>query len=352
VVLAVFWVSGALASERVPEVIDITVSAAPEVPAHPVTVPKAPKVRLHYEGQPHSSQAPQQQSGASNSSVRLDRSIGFSQRTPPDWGKKETGAVQKGAVQPGDVNGSKVSLYLRAPLMDEKAAVSALEKAGFTVLASYPLDKKRQRVSIVFTDDELQRAAAKSGRGFAASLRLLVDTKARQISIMNPLYVEKAFLQDDYDEAAAKRTLQKLRDVFKGVENSDDSLKYSLLPKYHFMDAMPYYQDMIEVGSGSDAALLAKVKASKKLVFVQPLPNGAVLVGVKLGRRTSKFVKKIGYHNAGLLPYPVLIEGGKAKILEPKYYIAVMYPQLSMSNFMTIATVPGAIEKECNKIFR
>ncbi len=39
-------------------------------------------------------------------------------------------------------------------------------------------------------------------------------------------------------------------------------------------------------------------------------------------------------------------------MLDPKYYIAVMYPMLKMSQFMKISTVPGAITKDIGKIFR
>ncbi len=320
----------------------------PAVPHESIAIPRVPPVKIRYE---ENATGNEREAGHAVSSKGLVRAIGFSKRTPPNWDKKETVKTTKNA-QVGDVNGSRVSLYLRGPLMDEAAVKSALEKAGFSVLAAFAIDKKKKLVSVVFTDESLAEHAAKPKRGFAASLRVLVDRKNGQISIMNPLYVEKAFLQDDYDEAAAQKTLQKLRGAFSGLKNSDDSLKYALLPKYHFMDAMPYYQDMVEVGSGSNDVLLEKARKSKKLAFEQKLSNGAVLIGVKLGRRTSKFVKKIGYHNAALLPYPVLIENGKAKILEPKYYIAVMYPQLAMSEFMTIATVPGAIQKECDKIFR
>jgi len=38
--------------------------------------------------------------------------------------------------------------------------------------------------------------------------------------------------------------------------------------------------------------------------------------------------------------------------LEPKYYISVMYPLLQMSEFMTIATVPGAVIKDCERVFK
>ncbi|MCF6244145.1 MAG: hypothetical protein L3J43_03860, partial [Sulfurovum sp.] len=123
-----------------------------------------------------------------------------------------------------------------------------------------------------------------------------------------------------------------------------------LLPKYQFMKGMPKYQNMIEVASGTN--LLEKLKNNDKVVFTQSLENGATLVGIKLGKRTQKFTKRIGRNNAAMLPYPILIENGKAKILDPKYYISFMYPLLTMSEFMTIATVPDAMVKDCEKVFK
>jgi len=230
--------------------------------------------------------------------------------------------------------------------------VTKLKAAGFTPVSSYKVDKKGKVTSIVFTDDNLTKKASKKGRGFAASLRLLIDEKNNQISISNPIYVQKAFLQDDYDDTLAKSTLKRLRDNFEGLQNSKDVVKFIRLPRYKFMNGMPVYEDMIVVKEGTNAALLEKARKSKKVVFEQKLENGSTLIGVKLSKRTTKFVKKIGYQNAELLPYPVLIEDGKAYTLAPKYYIAVMYPLLSMSEFMTIATVPGAINKDIDKIFR
>jgi hypothetical protein len=71
-----------------------------------------------------------------------------------------------------------------------------------------------------------------------------------------------------------------------------------------------------------------------------------------MDRRTNGFVKKIGAQNGQILPWAVLIEGGQAKALSAKYFIAISYPLLTMNEFMTIATVPGAIENDLKKIFK
>jgi len=160
----------------------------------------------------------------------------------------------------------------------------------------------------------------------------------------------KGFLQEDFDEKVTKNILTKLIDSFPNLTNSKDTVKFQLLPKYQFMKGMPRYENMIEVASGTD--LLEKIKDNKRVLFTQTLDNGATLIGVQLSKRTNKFTKRIGRNNAAMLPYPILIENGKAMILDPKFYISYMYPKLSMSEFMTIATVPDAMIKDCEKVFK
>ena len=292
---------------------------------------------------------------------RADRSIKFSKRVPPNYltsaqryGKDGKGAsLSKATAKVGEVDKGRISAYLRADLIDVPTAIEKLKKAGFEVLASVPLDKKKKLISIVFTNAQLQKMASKTNRGFIGTLRLLIDPKNKQISITNPVYLGKAMLQNDFDEALAKEVLATLVKEFPKARNSMDKLKYSLLPSYQFMDGMPFYKDMEVVARGDDLLeKLKKKKNKKKVVFQLKLANGSTLIGVKLAKRTSKFPKRIGTNNAGMLPYPILIENGEAKIMEPKFYLALMYPQLTMEEFMTIATIPGAIIKDCTKIFR
>ena len=289
-----------------------------------------------------------------NSSVINTRSIKFSKRIPPNYmpsEQRQTKAqVQNSSTNIGEVTNGKISTYLRGKFMDVKTAQATLKDAGFDIISTSPVNKKGSLVSIVFTDKTLIEMGSQKNTGFIASLRLLVNKKDNHISIVNPQYVAKAFMQENYNEEKAKAVLKKLTDKFTGLLNSKDQLKFQLLPKYQFMHGMPQYNDMVTVARGND--LLAKLKDNKNVVFIQKINNGSTLVGVKLGRKTNKFTSKIGTNNAALLPYPVLIENGEAKILEPKYYISVMYPLLQMSEFMTIATVPGAIIKDISRIFR
>ena len=288
----------------------------------------------------------------SSSDITRTRAIKFSKRMPPNYipGRHTNEPVGNSSSTPGDINHGKVSAYLRGKFIDTKSVEEKLKAGGFEVIAAVPLDKKGTLTTVIFTHKRLKEAAKEPKDAFAASMRVLVDSKTKRISITNPLYMSKAFLQKDFDQARAKEMLAALNEQFEGLKNSDDALKFQLLPKYRFMKGMPGYNDMVEVAEGGD--LLARAKANKKVLFEEKLDNGTVLIGIKLSKRAAKFPARIGTNNAALLPYPVLITDNKAYILDPKYYIAVMYPKLKMSEFMKIATVPDAIIKDCERAFR
>ncbi len=289
-----------------------------------------------------------------NSSAINDRSIKFSKRIPPNYVPHSFDKRQKKKksthTRIGQVYSGRISAYLRGKFIDVATIEKKLKAAGFKHLSSAPVNKKKDLISVVFTNDTLLNMASKPNKGFMATLRVLVDTKEKSISITNPLYLAKAFMQKEFDERSATKILDTLIINFPDLKNSEDALKFQALPQYQFMNGMPKYNNMIEVASGPD--LLERVKGNKRLVFTQKLNNGSTLIGIELRKRTRKFTKKIGRNNAAMLPYPILIENGKAKMLDPKYYISLMYPKLQMSEFMTIATVPDAMVKDCEKMFK
>jgi hypothetical protein len=159
-------------------------------------------------------------------------------------------------------------------------------------------------------------------------------------------------MQDEYSHAASAAQLASLEKAFGATKDSADKWEFAGLEGYHFMVGMPYYQDMTVVGEGSTADLVAKAEKAKGTTAVVKLGEDRYVAFVALDRRTNGFVKKIGTQNGQLLPWAVLIEDGKAKALSAKYFIAISYPLLTMSEFMTIATVPGAIENDLKKIFK
>lgn len=258
-------------------------------------------------------------------------------------------------VNAGDtgLEGKDVSAYLKGDYVDVDSAKEKLASAGFEVIASYSPVKKG--TTLVFTNAVLKSEGAKPTRAHAAVLRMFIDEQEKSISITNPVYFGKAFMQDDYNHDVFNAQLYTINRVFPGLTGTEDKLNFDDLAGYHFMMGMPYYEDPDELGKGSNDELLAKAKAYKEgklVIFELKLSDNSTLVGYELGKKTKKFVKKIGRANAAVLPYCVAIEDGVASALGAKYYLAVSYPLLSMGEFMTISNVPGAITKDLTKPFK
>jgi len=238
----------------------------------------------------------------------------------------------------------RVSTYLRAPLKGDPK--EELKKAGFTILGVEKLGDNLE--SIVFTNSLLEKLAKKSP--FSANLRVLIDSKKKILSVQNPIYFAKAFMQDRYDEERIKKVLKGINSAFDNLKTSKDKLKASLLPKYQFMFGMPYYKDMITVAKASNSEQLLSRIDGKRVIFKQKIDKESYILGVNL--HNEQFIHKIGIKNANLLPYPIFIQGGVAKILDPKYYIAISYPLLKMSQFMSISSTPDEIEQDIRNLFK
>ena len=250
-------------------------------------------------------------------------------------------------------NGQEINAYYYVPYMDIDTVAERLQTAGFEIVATYPATN--ESTTIVITNDELKTAADKPDRGFAAILRVLVDNHNHRIAVTNPVYFGKAFLQNEYDHTLGTRLTKSLKEALGEMTPSTDVYPYDELAEFRFMIGMPTYNSTYLLGEGENASLLAKLQDynnGEDVVFTLPLGDGRTLVGFKLSKRTRSFVNKIGSQNAELLPYTILVEDGKATALKVEYYVAISYPLLSMSQFMTIATLPGAVEKELAKPFK
>lgn len=242
-----------------------------------------------------------------------------------------------------------VSTYKIGAFSDLESTKAKLSSAGFDVVGTYKTDAG---TAVMYTNAKMKAAANKPTRGLAAVGRILVDDERKQISIANPVYFGKAFMQKEYNHATASATLASLEKAFGPLKDSADKWEFAGLAGYHFMVGMPYYEDMSVVGEGSTADLVAKAQKAKGTTAVVKIGEDRYVAFVEMDRRTNGFVKKIGTQNGQILPWAVLIEDGQAKALSAKYYIAISYPLLTMTEFMTIATVPGAVEVDLKKIFK
>jgi len=242
---------------------------------------------------------------------------------------------------------AKISAYYDAPYADAKTVKVNLEKTGFQVLTTYsPAGKENLKV-LVFTNKALTSNASKKTRGFAAIQRALVDSKAKTVRVTNPAYWFKAFMQKDYKADSDKAITASITKALGKLTPTKDALNADDIAHYNYADAMPYYEDMLELKSGTALAI-----NPKKVAFTLKLENGSTLVGVNMSKGSEKFIELIGEDKSLALPYTVLIEDGKAYALHAKYYLAISYPLLSLDEFMKISSTPDVIERKLKKSFK
>jgi uncharacterized protein (DUF302 family) len=221
-----------------------------------------------------------------------------------------------------------------------------LKAAGFTVLATTKILNGKTVVTV--TNDELKKTNT-----FAATLQVLVNGED-EVRVQNPSYFGAAYLQEKFKYGQFSATLKALQAALGDMYETNDKFEFDDLAKYQFMFGMPYFDDTITVAEGENLiGKLSGEKASKYVAYTLKLPNGASIVGHKLRSRTNKFLQKIeAERNADILPYESMIKDGKAVILDPKYYLALSLPLLSMSDFMKIASAPGEIEKDIKRAYK
>jgi hypothetical protein len=131
------------------------------------------------------------------------------------------------------------------------------------------------------------------------------------------------------------------------------------LGKYHYMMAMPYFDDHIELVTGVDhQSVLGMVErglaASKGVnkVYRIDIPGkeesvfGVAIVEGKGADQTVMAATDTGVlRHTPHLPYELLVSGNKAYILHGKFRIAQSFPDLGMGTFMKISGAPNAIEE-------
>ncbi len=239
-----------------------------------------------------------------------------------------------------------LSTYYVANPQSVDGLKAKLETNGFTVLATTQILSSKTVITI--TNDELQKTNT-----FLATLQVLVNGE-NEVRVQNPSYFGAAYLQKKYKYGQFSATLEALQAVLGDMHEVDEKYELDDLAGYHFMFGMPFLDDTITVAQGDN--LLAKLtgeKAAKYLAYTLKLPNGATIVGHKLRSRTNKLLEKVqAQDNANTFPYEVMIKDGKAVMLDPKYYLALSLPLLSMSDFMKIASAPDEIEKDIKRVYK
>jgi len=252
------------------------------------------------------------------------------------------------------VLGKTVSGEMSAAAAETKAA---LEGQGFTIAGEY--SPYPDAHVIVVTSDELKATAGKTENGgFGAAERVSL-TKAGdsiQIAYVNPAYMAAAFRMDGNLAGVAKKLAAALGE--QESFGAEKGLSEKKLRKYHYMIAMPYFDDVDELASFDsytaavdhiEKRLAAGTAGATKVYRIDIPGKEETLFGVAIstGDGADKSVMSITdtgeLKHTAHLPYELLVTGNEAIALAGKFRIAVSFPDLGMGTFMKISSAPGAI---------
>lgn len=280
-----------------------------------------------------------------------------------------------------NVNGQKLKPYISAGYSNndintvKKEVTTKLKSNGFEILGSYNPIGSNDRMIIAVTNSDLISAVKKIGglEGFALVQRVALTKEGGKISISytNPEYWGRAYFTKKWNSVSSNYTslASKYKTALSGFEGGDfsqfgseDGLSTSKLKKYHYMMGMPYFEDNIELNEfGSFKEAVAKIDGNlksgisgAKKVYSKSIGN-IKLYGIALtGNNGEKsFMPKIDVNSkkhTAFLPYELLVVGNKAYMLHGRFRIALAFPDLSMGQFMKIASAPGDIEDKLEEI--
>jgi len=241
----------------------------------------------------------------------------------------------------------EMSAYYSSKLQPLATVQSKLKKNGFKILVTTKVVGNQNVITI--TNRELQAT-----NSYLATLNVLVNSSANEIRVQNPSYFGSAYLQDKYTYGQFKSTLNALEKALGTMNEVQEKSDFADLPDYNFMFGMPHFSDAITITTGDEVyKKLDNPNVAKHIAYKLSLPNGNILVGHKLEKETNSFLKTIGQQkNAQLLPYQALVFANQVQILNPKYYLALSLPLLSMGEFMKISSTPDLIQKDIKNVYK
>jgi len=238
----------------------------------------------------------------------------------------------------------KISAHYVAETQNLNIIKRKLQENRFQILAVSNILEGQNVITI--TNQELQNT-----NSYMATLQINVNTQ--EVRIQNPSYLAAAYL-NDYTYGQFKDTIEALERALGTLHNGAQKANFSALENYNFMYGLPTKEDILLIKR--DSKLLEKIarpQVNPYIAYALTLPNGNILVGHKLRKRTNSFLNIIAQEkNAQVLPYEAMIIGDEVSIMNPKYYIALSFPELSLSEFMNIASVPDQIYRNIKKAYK
>jgi hypothetical protein len=249
--------------------------------------------------------------------------------------------------------------------------VDQLGKAGFTIEGSYSPMQSDAMTVICISHPALLSNAKNSGGllGFSSVLRVGLNQTSEGIEVTytTPAYWGNAYYRNLYSEVAAdyKSIDASLKEVFASLSDptflpfgSKKGLSDKKLHKYHYMMAMPYFDNVVELAK--DLPYKEAVKRIEERVQTNPDANivysvkfpdkKMALYGIALtgdeGEKKFLPIIDIGEpRHTPFLPYELLVLENKTVMLHGRYRIALSFPDLTMGTFMKIMSTPPYIAK-------
>ncbi|MCF6240697.1 MAG: hypothetical protein L3J74_05055 [Bacteroidales bacterium] len=256
---------------------------------------------------------------------------------------------------------------LKGNMQDAKTKVSnALKTKNFKIFGSYSPAGNPAYEVICFTRSDIYGITliGKDQRVLASMQKVALrkTSEGIEVSLLNPEYIFNAYLRDKITpyETKLQKITNDIKDALKAVGNDftpfGGSLTKEELRKYHYMMAMPYFDDPVELKTFSSfedgARIIEKNLAAKKghMLKVYSLrfnKSKIAVYGIGLLDKEegeAYFLPKIGDRHIAALPYEILLLENKAIMLHGKYRLALHWPKLTMAQFMKISSTPGDIE--------
>jgi len=243
-----------------------------------------------------------------------------------------------------------------------------LTDTGFTLVGEYsPFGNNT--IIIVTNDDALKAAASSKRGGYIAPLRIAISQydDEVEVSYANPLYLEKAYWIKKSMAPVDKALKEALG--FVKTFGSKDGLTAKKLKKYHYMFAMPYFDDPYEYDE-YDSHDQAVGEIEKRLniegdalsmVYKLDIPGTKMTVfGIQMKKTDKDDDEKdldeqyqmsiVDFERPGkkaYFAYELLVNDNKVEALHMKYRMALHFPDLPMTGkhgFTKLMSSPGEID--------
>jgi hypothetical protein len=245
-----------------------------------------------------------------------------------------------------------------------KNVKAKLKKANFEVVGEdSPYGNGAVRL-IGVTNAGLKRAASqhKTG-GFGAVMRVaLTNNKgAIEVSYTNPAYIGVAYNIGDL--SGIERSLAAA--LGGGEAFGSKGVSQQKLARYHYMATMPGFKDANGASFASHAAAVSAIEKAMKqsdsdmrAIWQVKVSSDQTLFGVHLDGgpwrgQIQGIMEKIDIgtpKSSAALPWEILVSGKDVYYLQGKYRIAVMFPDLTMKDFLKISSVPDMMDRSAEEL--